>query len=104
MSACNNTASQPRLLQLLDTSPTPGWFKDKTNLKSERKSNLTTTALELIRSNDLKLKTSTKVQLRHKICMKWDVDETKLRRYEETIAELRNRLNKIETAVLHLTV
>jgi len=61
------------------------------------------TVLELIRSDNLKLKASTEVQLRHKIGMKLDVGETKLQRYEETISELCNRLDGMETTVLHLT-
>jgi hypothetical protein len=72
MSACNDTASQPRLLQSVDTSPTPGRFNDRTNLNPDGESDLTTTVLELIRSDNPKLKTSTKLQLRHKIGMKLD--------------------------------
>jgi hypothetical protein len=97
MSACNDTASQ------LDTSPTPGRFNDRTNLNPDGESDLTTTVLELIRSDNPKLKASTELQLRHKIGMKLDVGETKLRRSEETISALRNRLDEMETTVLHLT-
>jgi len=103
MSACNDTASQPRLLQSLDTSPTPGRFNDRTNLNPDGESDLTTTVLELIRSDNPKLKASTELQLRHKIGMKLDVGETKLRRSEETISALRSRLDEMETTVLHLT-
>jgi hypothetical protein len=61
------------------------------------------TVLKLIRSDNLKFKTFIKLQLRHKNGMKLDVNETKLRRYEETIFAPRNRLNKIEITILHLT-
>ncbi len=70
MSACNDTASQPRLLQSLDTSPTPGRFNDRASLNPEGESDLTTTVLELIRSDNLELKASTEMQLRHEIGLK----------------------------------
>jgi hypothetical protein len=103
MSAGNMTASQPRLLHSLSTSPTPGQFNDKTSPNFEEESDLTTTVLELIRSDNLELKVSTELQLRHEIGLKLDVGRTKLRRYEDTITELRKRLDEVETIVLHLT-
>lgn len=59
--------------------------------------------LELIRSDNLELKVSTEMQLRHEIGLKLDVSETKLRRSKETISELRKRIDELETMVLHLT-
>jgi len=103
MFASNNKASQPRRLQSLDTSPTPGRFNNGKSLHPEGQSNLTTIVLESIRSDNLELKASTETQLRHKIGLKLDVDETKLRRYEETISEQRERLIELETMVVHLT-
>jgi hypothetical protein len=61
---------------------------------------LTTIVLELIRSDNPE---PNEVQLRHEIDLRLDVSETKLRRYEETITELRKRLDEMETMVLHLT-
>lgn len=55
-----------------------GRFNDRTSLNPEGESDLTTTVLELIRSDNLKLKASTEVQLRHQIGMKSDVGETKI--------------------------
>ena len=66
-------------------------------------SDLTTTVLELIRSENIELKASTEMQMRHEIGLRLDVDGTKVRRYEETIRELRKRLDEMETMVLHLT-
>jgi hypothetical protein len=103
MSADNMTASQPRLLHSRNTSPTPGQFNNKASPNLEEKSDLTTTVLELIRSDNLELKASTELQLRHEIGLKLDVGRTKVRRYEETITELRKRLDEVETMVLHLT-
>jgi hypothetical protein len=84
-------------------TPTPGRFNDRTNLNPDEESDLTMTVLELIRSDNPKLKAFTELQLRHKIGTKLDVGETKLWRYEETISALRNRLDEMETTVLHLT-
>lgn len=103
MSADNMTASQPRLLQSLNMSPTPGRFNNRTGLSHHGDSDLTTIVLELIRSDNPELKASTEIQLRHEIDLRLDVSETKLRRYEETITELRKRLDEMETMVLHLT-
>ena len=77
--------SQLQLLQSADTSPTPGRFYDRTSLYGNGESDLATAILELLRSDNLKLKASTEVQVRHEIGLALDVGETKLRRYEETI-------------------
>jgi hypothetical protein len=86
---------------IANTSPTPDQFNDRTNLNLDEESDLIITILELIRSNNSKFKTFTKLQLRHKIGIKLNINEIKLRKYEETISALRNRLNKIETTILH---
>jgi hypothetical protein len=104
MSARNNAPSLQRSLQSLDISPTPaGRFNDRTGLSLEEPPDLATAILELIRSDGLDLKASTEMQIRHEIGLRLDVDETKLRRYEETISEQRKRLDELETAVLRLT-
>jgi hypothetical protein len=54
-------------LKLLDTSPTPGPFKEAASLGLEIESGLATTILKLIRSDNLELKASTEMQLRHEI-------------------------------------
>jgi hypothetical protein len=59
ISADNIAASQPRLLQSPNTSPTPGRFNDTTSLNPDGESDLSTTVLELIRSDNLELKAST---------------------------------------------
>lgn len=92
MTSTNRTTSQLQLLQSADTSPTSGRFYDRTSLYGNGESDLATAILELIRSDNLKLKASTEVQVRHEIGLALDVSETKLRRYEETISELRRGL------------
>jgi hypothetical protein len=96
-------ASQPRLHPQLDTSPTPGRFSDMAGLSFPREPDLTTTVLELVRADCPKLKASTEMQLRHEIGLASDLGETKLRRYEGTIAELSRRVDELETIVLNLT-
>lgn len=51
--ASSNIVSERRLSQLLDVSPTPGQFKDVACLDLDAESGLTTTVLNLIRSNNL---------------------------------------------------
>jgi hypothetical protein len=102
ISSGNTMVSQPRLPQL-DTSPTPGRFSDLAGLSLPREPDLTTTVLDLIRAEYPNLKASTEMQIRHEIGLASDVGETKLRRYEGTIAELNKRVDELETMVLNLT-
>jgi chaperonin cofactor prefoldin len=46
----------------------------------------------LLESEDVSLKPSTKIQLRHILEMRVDVYEAKQRRYEETLARLREEI------------
>ncbi len=89
--------------QGLDTSPTPARFNDTASLHLESESDLTTKVLDLIRADNPNLKGSTKLQIQHEIGLALDVGETKLRRHEATILELRKRVDVLETMVLHLT-
>jgi len=101
-SADNVMASQSRRLPSHTTSPTPGLFNNRASPNPEGASDLITTVLELICSNSLGLKASTELQLRHEIGLVLDVGRTKVGRYQETITELRKRLDEVETRVLHL--
>lgn len=87
MTSTNRTTSQLQLLQSADTSLTSDRFYDRTSLYDNEESDLATAILKLIHSNNLKLKTFTEVQVRHKIGLTLDVSEIKLRRYEKTISE-----------------
>lgn len=102
ISLSNMLASQ--LMRVpLDTSPTPVRFSDRASLNPSVESDLIATVLDLIRADNPELKASTEVQLRHEIGLILDVSETKIRRYEATICELRKRVDELETMVLHLT-
>jgi hypothetical protein len=103
MSPSNKIASQQRLLQQLDMSPTPGRFTDMALINPQGERDLTTIVLELVRADSPKLKASTELQLRHEIGLALDVGEAKLRRYEGTISELLKRVDELETMVLNLT-
>ena len=103
-SASNNMASRSRLVQSLAMSPTPGQHNDTTDLGLGEESDLTTTILDLIRSDNLGLKVSTEMRLRHAIGLKLDVSEIKLRRYRETISELYKRLHELEAVVQQVQV
>jgi hypothetical protein len=63
MSADTTTASQPRLLQSLDTSPTIGQLNNGVSLNPEEDLDLTRTVRELVRSDNLELKTSLELKL-----------------------------------------
>jgi hypothetical protein len=103
ISASNDTTSESRLPRSPEMSPTPGLFNNRVRGSLPGKPDLTTTVLELIRSDNIELKTSTEMKLRHEIGLESDVTHAKLRRYEETISELRKRVDELETMVLHLT-
>ena len=100
--ASTNTGSEQRPLQLLDTSPTPGRFKDVASLGLEIESGLTTTVLKLIRSDNLQLKASTEMQLRHEIDLELDLGAARLQRQKETISKLCKRVDELEAMVLHI--
>ncbi len=67
--------SQLQLLQSADTSLTSDRFYDRTSLYDNEESDLATTILKLLRSDNLKLKTFTEVQVRHEIDLTLDVSE-----------------------------
>ena len=75
----------------------------KANSGLEEDSSLTTTVLGLIRSDNIQLKPSTEIQIRHEIDLVVDVGKAKILRYEETISELHQRVDELEKMILHLT-
>jgi hypothetical protein len=79
----------------LDVSPTPHRFSSL-SLKSSKDADLTTTILELLRSNNVKLSTSAEVHLRHTINLKVGVYETELQQFEETVSELHAKIDELE--------
>jgi hypothetical protein len=97
-----------RLAQTLGTSPTfaPPIFsppKGMASLSLEGESSLTLTVLDLIRSDNVELKPSTEIQIRHEIDLMVDIGKAKVERYEETISKLHKRVDELEGIVFHLT-
>ncbi|MCJ1436343.1 hypothetical protein MMC27_005721 [Xylographa pallens] len=91
-----------RRRQLRDTSPTPGRIFIATNSitnPGEEDSDLTTRVMDLIRSDNLELKATTEMQLQHEIDLELDLSKAKMRRYENTIYTLYERLNDLEKEV-----
>ena len=103
MSVVINTAGKMELPRSSDISPTPNRVKDGAILKLQKESDLATTVLKLLRSDNLKLRAATETQLRLEIGLRLDMDATKLRRYEETISELYNKVDELETMVANLS-
>jgi hypothetical protein len=89
--------------QQRETSPTPGRFNDRASLHLERESDLATKVLDLIRADNPGLKGSTELQIRHEIGLALDMGETKLRRHDAEISDLRKRVDELETMVELLT-
>lgn len=87
----------------LEASPLLDRVKRKVNSGFEADSNLTSTVLDLIRSDNIELKFSTEIQIRHEIDLVVDVGKAKIERYEETISKLRERVEELEKMILHLT-
>jgi len=83
------SASGSRILD--GTSPTLGLLQHEIGLGNERRSNLTTTILDLIDSENIQLKESTMLKICHKIDLELDRNEATVRRYEKTISQLSRR-------------
>ena len=91
--AANNCRTPlPQRFQSVRTLSVSHGVNDTTSF-DDGHSNLAPAVIELIRLNNLVLDASTEAQIRHKIGLVLDVGEAKLRRYEETIAELCRKLD-----------
>ena len=100
--ASNHSFAELRRRQLRDTSPTPGRIFIGTNSiinPGDEDSDLTTRVMDLIRSDNLELKVATEMQLRHEIDLELDLSKAKMRRYENTIYTLYERLDNLEKEV-----
>lgn len=74
-----------------------------TNPVIEGESSLTSTVLGLIRSDNVELKPSTEIQIRHEIDLVVDIGKAKVQRFDETISKLHERVDELERMILHLT-
>lgn len=95
-----NTDPEQRQLQLLDASPAPGRLRDAARPGFDAESDLTTTILKLIHSDNLELKASTEIQLLHEIDLELDLGAAKEQRHKETISRLCKRVDGLEAMVL----
>ena len=93
LAVTNGATPQPRRVQPVLKPSTPCGNTNRIGFSGDQESDLATAVLELIHSENLELSVSTELQLRHKIGLTLDVGQAKLRRYEETISELRGKLN-----------
>lgn len=100
--AATENATQ-RLAQTLGMSPKFASPKGMASLNPEGESSLALTVLDLIRSDNVELKPSTEIQIRHEINLMVDIGKTKVERYEETISKLHKRVDELEGIVFHLT-
>lgn len=80
------------------TSPPPQ-LEHAIILNNERRSDLTTAVIRLIRSENIELKESTEIQIRHEIDMELKLNQTKERSYKGTISKLSARLDQLENMV-----
>jgi hypothetical protein len=101
--ASGNANSTDQLAEILGTSPTSARSKGLASFGLELESSLASTVLELIRSDNVELKPSTEIQIRHEIDLVVDLGNTKVQRYQETISKLHERVDELEQIVLHLT-
>lgn len=85
------------------TSPTPARFNNPIIPRDEKKSDLASTVIKLLRSENVELKESTEMQLRDEIEVGVAVMEMKLKKYQETLKMIYRRLDELENTVLLLT-
>lgn len=73
------------------------------NLHRERRSNLASEVIRLLRSEEVELKESTELMIRHEIELETDLHDAKVNRYEASISRMSDRLDELEELVVHLT-
>jgi hypothetical protein len=95
----NNTGHVPRQL---DASPILTHDRSGGTASLPEESDLSSTVLDLIRAENVDLKSSTKIQIRHDIDLVVDVAKAKVQRYEQTIQRLHERIEELEKLVVHL--
>lgn len=98
----SSMSAAPQTVQTPNTSPSRR-YNNRIDINTTKEPDPTTTVLKLLRSENITLKASTEAQLRHVIQLKIDIEETKLRRSEQTILSLSERVDELEMMVLNLT-
>jgi hypothetical protein len=82
------------------SSPIPIQLENAIFLNDDRRSDLAARVLSLIRSEKVNFRDSTLARIRHEIEMEVDLNDAKLRRYNETITELSRKLDEKERQLL----
>lgn len=90
----NGDTSRETFLRSLDMSPTPRRFNSAEGTADDDV--LSTSVLEVLRSNNVDIRASVEVLLRHTINSTIEVYVSKLQTSQQTISELCNRLNGLE--------
>jgi hypothetical protein len=96
-----DTSFKGRLLQ--ETLPAPR-LEDAINLDGERRSNLTSAVLRLLREEGIVLSSSIEIMIAHEIDTELEVNEAKVRGYEKTVLTLRKKLNEMDNVIQQLGV
>ncbi len=91
----NGDTSRKTFLRSLDMSPTPRRFNSAEGMADDDV-DLSTSVPEVLRSNNVDIRASVEVLLRHTINSTIGVYESKLQTSKQTISELCNRLNGLE--------
>lgn len=97
------TSNAERTAPELDALPISARGKSIANPSLRGDSTLTSAVLDLIRSDNVELKPSTEIQIRHEIDLVVDVGRARVQRYQETISKLHERIDELERMILHLT-
>ncbi|MCJ1380565.1 hypothetical protein MMC17_003673 [Xylographa soralifera] len=101
--ASRHSLAEARLRQLRDTSPTPRRFIATESTILGEDADLTAKVVNLIHADNLELRASTEMQLRHEIDLELDLSKATLRRYENTIYTLYKRVDDLEKEIVSST-
>lgn len=86
-----------------EESPTPRQPRKVLREGGDSTPELTKTVLNLIRTDGVALKESTKIKIRHEIEMELDASLAMVQRYKQTISRFTKKLDELEATVGHLT-
>jgi hypothetical protein len=65
-------------------------------------SSLATKVIRLVREENVDLKESTELQIRHEIDVEMDMNAARMKRYEVTVSKLKKKVDELESSLGHL--